>query len=1498
MRIKVIIGLLAILTASPVSAQSVRKVYSGGTTAAGDATYAPDQEQQAIDDAQPGEIIYFENGLTFTGTIILVAKECAAQDDTCYITISGGIDSAGNVLDPATNYPLPNVRITPAYAPVLPKFRATVNNSSAFRTAYPGETGHGCTTAPCIASYWKFRWIEGIPNSPWNAGSILQIGTNKGPTDTEVPGGDHQNQQSEIPHHIILDQVYIHGDPVDGQNRCMTNAGRYTYVRNSYFQHCMSQLETQAISIVNTTGPQEYVNNYMEGSGETFLTGGADPYGRFSATVLASPAPTVVSARLSQCAEMGTTANHRWFTIEVGGVEHYRMIDTINTGTCDITWTDPLAAVPDQPGDADAVNWSWPLGGLLVEKNYMTKPLAWRDPIQATPATFTATQSTTGGTLPAATNVYRIQARRLTTNSNYAQSTMFAEQTAVTTTGTSSVALTWTAAPNADHYRIYWRVGGSAREITVNAPATSYTHTSPTDGVAVAGSVQNVTATPSNTGGTLTAGTYYYRVNTTPYIMPSTSQVSCVIPVGVTTGSCIIDWNEDTNATSYRVWGRGLTPDRYLCTAGAPCTGSYTTLQGTTIYTDIGGGAEGSGYKKSDYYFADQASVWIVKNTFELKNCDGLSEAGPCIVRGNVFENSWKQGQTGMVVNVKNNNQNFNDDSAVFRATLFENNIIRNGTRAIQTCAFDCDGHGSGVSTGIWFRNNLIYNINDTFGEWQSVIYMGAGSNAGMPSQRGGTDYEYSHNTILAQDNGYGPFLASGETDDLLWTDLKWKDNIAMRGVNGWHALWNGSFGSGGEGSQAWGLLTTGPNRVATNNVFADAPSGTYSASFLLGDYPTFATMQTYFANFATCITGTIADCAITSGAANNGASDGTDIGANIPTLMSYTDIAISGDNSGAEPPPEGSDTAVVVSSASGGITTASGLTSVTTDTTLAITGTSRYVVCSINVQSTSRNGVSVTINATGQTLTMKDFNNVDVGGLQARVEYWDIVNPTATTSTVTATINLSTATVLSCVALENVDQVTPYSNLTEAGTNSNTVSVTVPSVTEKLVLETSSVRVGTVGLTPGAGQTAIIERQSAAGVGNVTALISTKPGAASTVMTWTVDDSTSKSWSSIGVSLNGAGEGEPPPPPPATLSITSISPLDTAVVGVPYSFTFAATGGVPPYTWTRTAGIMPPGLSLSAAGVLSGTPTTSGTGQLTIRVTDSTSVTDTDNFQLKRLASRPDAINGDEARTYRSCTEPGLANDRIVWPGDFWINTCTNAINLRTAANTWLVVGSGAGSLALGELSDVSITNPDAGQALRYDVTSQKWTNIAFSGFEQGGNAFGTAAVLGTTDQQPINFIANGTVRFKTDADPLVNSGTVQANGNNNPELYVSDGDRSDWMGFGFNATDGRRVVAQAGGGTVRTYFGLAGAVNSSDFFLAAGSSVNSGATNTRWFGVRLDGMFRIKHLTLETGTRPTCNAAERGTFWYVAGGVGAKDTVEVCTKDAGDVYAWRVIY
>lgn len=68
-------------------------------------------------------------------------------------------------------------------------------------------------------------------------------------------------------------------------------------------------------------------------------------------------------------------------------------------------------------------------------------------------------------------------------------------------------------------------------------------------------------------------------------------------------------------------------------------------------------------------------------------------------------------------------------------------------------------------------------------------------------------------------------------------------------------------------------------------------------------------------------------------------------------------------------------------------------------------------------------------------------------------------------------------------------------------------------------------------------------------------------------------------------------------------LKYTGPMALPPAFVGQPYSFTIAVTGGVKPYTFAASQ--LPPGLVLSPAGVLAGTPTAPGSFPISISVAD-----------------------------------------------------------------------------------------------------------------------------------------------------------------------------------------------------------------------------------------------------------------------------------------------------
>jgi hypothetical protein len=86
------------------------------------------------------------------------------------------------------------------------------------------------------------------------------------------------------------------------------------------------------------------------------------------------------------------------------------------------------------------------------------------------------------------------------------------------------------------------------------------------------------------------------------------------------------------------------------------------------------------------------------------------------------------------------------------------------------------------------------------------------------------------------------------------------------------------------------------------------------------------------------------------------------------------------------------------------------------------------------------------------------------------------------------------------------------------------------------------------------------------------------------------------------------------------TISISSTS-LPAATTGTPYSDTLAASGGDPPYTWSITSGALPSGLNLSSAGVISGTPGATTT-TLQVTTTSLTGATTSTSYSATLVAT------------------------------------------------------------------------------------------------------------------------------------------------------------------------------------------------------------------------------------------------------------------------------------
>jgi len=196
--------------------------------------------QSAIVNAQPGDTILLARGVVYTGNITLVDKGSSSTASSPLITIrTAGDDGLAREGE----------RISPAMAPLLAKIES-------------GNSAPAILTAPG-AHHWRLMLVEVVGHGP---GDLIALGD----------GG--QTSLTSVAHDLVLDRVYVHGDPAAGQKRAIALNSGSTTITGSYIADIKAVgQDAQAICGWNGPGPYIITNNYLEAAGENVLFGGADP---------------------------------------------------------------------------------------------------------------------------------------------------------------------------------------------------------------------------------------------------------------------------------------------------------------------------------------------------------------------------------------------------------------------------------------------------------------------------------------------------------------------------------------------------------------------------------------------------------------------------------------------------------------------------------------------------------------------------------------------------------------------------------------------------------------------------------------------------------------------------------------------------------------------------------------------------------------------------------------------------------------------------------------------------------------------------------------------------------------------------------------------------------------------------------------------------------------------------------------------------------------------
>lgn len=290
------------------------------------------------------------------------------------------------------------------------------------------------------------------------------------------------------------------------------------------------------------------------------------------------------------------------------------------------------------------------------------------------------------------------------------------------------------------------------------------------------------------------------------------------------------------------------------------------------------------------------------------------------------------------------------------------------------------------------------------------------------------------------------------------------------------------------------------------------------------------------------------------------------------------------------------------------------------------------------------------------------------------------------------------------------------------------------------------------------------------------------------------------------------------------TLQITTTT-APTGTVGTAYNFQLAATGGVPPYTWALGMNSsLPAGLSLSSAGVVSGTPTAAGAFNPGIAVTDSATNTTSEPVNFTINPSGKPLPDGNYAFQFNGFAHDG---NPIAINGAFEIASGVpaigfynqNELNQAPQANQTISGGSvsvapnGLGQLVL-NLQSGKITFALAVPASAMTAGSSSDIRVIEFDDTTGTGMRGSGILQATNINAALSSIKGGYAfalnGYDTHSQPAAVAGSFQADGLGNITSGSFDMNDNGTLSS-FSTVTGSYTIDPIGGGVITLKLGAA---------------------------------------------------------------------------------------